>query len=257
MATQTLDYATYNDICCGTLPASIIICVPFDIVAAPSCTDSEEDQTYERSYIEGSLVSRTCQKIGCQTRFIYTISIDDSQLIEDHTLVGSEIISVFCETCATQWVKDLVGNEVYISTDDDGNQTLVSSHGCEYPITVLDSVAWIDWTPTLTADGSMTFTGTSIARARYAQIGKVVMFQIEFTGTVGGTPSTNLQFTLPVTAASTSGLAGGAVALNPGNVGGYYIPLSTSQLAGRLYDSSAWSAGSGRGFRASGLYEAA
>lgn len=119
------------------------------------------------------------------------------------------------------------------------------------------TAAWSTWSPTLTASGSMTFTSTSIATARYIQVGKIVMFQIEFTGTVGGTPDTNLQFTLPVTAAATAGLVGGAVALDPGNFGGYYISLSTSQVAGRRYDSNSWSAGAGRGFRAIGLYEAA
>lgn len=57
------------------------------------------------------------------------------------------------------------------------------------------------WTPTLTASGSMTYTSTSVNKAIYVQVGKLVFFNVSFTGTVGGSVSTALKFTLPITAA--------------------------------------------------------
>lgn len=52
---------------------------------------------------------------------------------------------------------------------------------------------------------SMTFSGTSTPHRRTVAIGKLAHVQIRVTGTIGGTPSYGVTFTLPTTAAALSG----------------------------------------------------
>ena len=62
---------------------------------------------------------------------------------------------------------------------------------------------WEDYTPTLGAKGSMTFTSTSILAARFLEIGDLVHVQVHFTGTTGGTADPSLTCTLPTNAVAT------------------------------------------------------
>jgi len=55
---------------------------------------------------------------------------------------------------------------------------------------------WTNWTPTFTT-GTMTFTGVTITTARYKQNGKTLIFELEVSGTIGGTPGSNIGITLP------------------------------------------------------------
>ena len=48
--------------------------------------------------------------------------------------------------------------------------------------------AWKDWTPTYGAGTGMTFTSVSTISARYLKIGKVCLFKLSATGTIGVTP---------------------------------------------------------------------
>lgn len=58
------------------------------------------------------------------------------------------------------------------------------------------------WSPTLGASGSMTFTSTTVHEAKYGRDGRMIEFVIDVEGTIGGTPSYILTFTLPVEAAT-------------------------------------------------------
>jgi len=60
---------------------------------------------------------------------------------------------------------------------------------------------WFNWTPTLGASGSMTFTSTNILNARFKITGRQVTVSITTTGTTGGSASVNLTFTLPIVGA--------------------------------------------------------
>ena len=57
--------------------------------------------------------------------------------------------------------------------------------------------AWTDYTPTLSASGSMTYTSTTIGVAKYLKLGNIGLIHIQVSGTTGGTASTDLRFSLP------------------------------------------------------------
>jgi len=61
------------------------------------------------------------------------------------------------------------------------------------------------WTPTTGATGSMTWTGISIAYARYQVSGCICTCAVRIIGTIGGTLSTGLTITLPIAAVNPMG----------------------------------------------------
>lgn len=112
---------------------------------------------------------------------------------------------------------------------------------------------WTDWTPTLTASGSMTWTSRTITEARYMQIGKIVFFKVGITGTIGGSLSTELQFTLPST--PTGVCEGGCRVFNPTANSGTFV-YSGGKILVSFYNAVAWSAGTG-GISVQGFYQVA
>lgn len=58
--------------------------------------------------------------------------------------------------------------------------------------------SWREWNPVLSASESMTYTSTSVYRARYRISDRVLYIQLGFTGTTGGTLSNMLYATLPM-----------------------------------------------------------
>lgn len=64
------------------------------------------------------------------------------------------------------------------------------------PITAMEA-AWGTWTPTIT--GITLGTGSNTV-ARYNQIGKTILFEVQITLGTGGAVTTSVTFTLPVTA---------------------------------------------------------
>lgn len=103
---------------------------------------------------------------------------------------------------------------------------------------------WFAWTPTLTPTGSMTYTSTSITYAKFQVIGKEVRYAVAFTGTVGGTPSIGLIFTIPVTAIGTSGLVGSGLVVDGGTgLAAYLGANSTTSLNFVKYNASTFTAG--------------
>lgn len=86
------------------------------------------------------------------------------------------------------WVRtDNAGNFIGLYVVSEGNWTLLGS--------------WNDWSPSFGAEGGMNYTA-SANMARYVRIGDTVTIFISATGTISGTPSTNLTYTLPFPAAS-------------------------------------------------------
>ncbi len=121
------------------------------------------------------------------------------------------------------------------------------------------SLAWRDWTPTPSASGSMTYTSTSIVLARYLQVDNFVTFQIRISGTIGGTPSTGLRFTLPVIASAAN--ANGTFSAQYIDAGTPYAATGAFQSAGigeiTRYDFSNYPTGATQIIVANGTYEAA
>jgi hypothetical protein len=142
-------------------------------------------------------------------------------------------------------------NEIYTNITNDN---IASGAAIAISKTALGTYTpWTDWTPTLTASGSMTWTSTSINEARYTQIGKIVFFKVNITGTVGGSLSTELQFTLPST--PTGVCEGGCRIFNPAANSGVFV-YSAGKILVSLYNAAAWSSGTG-GVSVQGFYQVA
>lgn len=58
--------------------------------------------------------------------------------------------------------------------------------------------SWTTWTPTVTGGGSMTVSSPVFQLAQYLRAGPIVYISMEWTATLGGTASNNVQLTLPV-----------------------------------------------------------
>jgi hypothetical protein len=116
---------------------------------------------------------------------------------------------------------------------------------------------WFSYTPTFTASGSMTIGALSIGYAKFCIIGRALTVQVQATFTTGGTASTTVNYTLPVTAEDTSANLGGwGMLFDPAAVGAANnIAGSGTLLANRRYDNANWSLGTGRQVRTGITYE--
>lgn len=92
------------------------------------------------------------------------------------------------------------------------------------------TATWSTWSPSVSCSGSMTFTGITVDTARYIQIGKMVFVTFFITGTVGGTPSSSIFVTTPVTAASaTAGNTATRLPTTGGHLTGWlYLQTTTA-----------------------------
>lgn len=137
MATQSVEWTSCEKLCfTGNLPVDVVLCIPSELVAPHLCPESGDDQPFPFSHIDATLESIVCVSDICGRRtWRYTFTYDDSQLVEGTVLNGLYITGVFIKNCFTSWVEELTGNEVYIQTEEDYSQSLVSQHGCVYPLT--------------------------------------------------------------------------------------------------------------------------
>lgn len=103
------------------------------------------------------------------------------------------------------------------------------------------------WTPTVTCSGSMTYTSQTINHATYWEFFDRIRITFDITGTIGGTPSTDILITLPVNAHTD--VFGGSVVTNNGTQdGGTIARQSATQAYIRLPASANWTAGASRRF---------
>lgn len=120
--------------------------------------------------------------------------------------------------------------------------------------------AWTSYTPTYNASGSMTWTSITTNSAHYILIGKSLLLQVSATGTVGGTPSDGLIFSLPSgmthKAATTKSGGGCGVIDNGSRRGGHWYNADTNQIQCDRYDSGNFTVGSG-GINFTGVIEIA
>lgn len=116
------------------------------------------------------------------------------------------------------------------------------------------------WTPTLSCGGSMTISSTTTPFVEYKITDDLCFFSIYFTGTLGGTASNTVRFTLPVTAAS-FGSQPGTVYCNIYNNPTYFTGFTTLESATRMQvyksDISNYGLASGNEWKLSGFYKIA
>lgn len=114
---------------------------------------------------------------------------------------------------------------------------------------IIEQTVWTAYTPTYGGSGSQTWGTVTTTTARYMVLGKTMFLQVTATGTVGGTPSDGLTFTLPggfTTKASATNIGGPCgVVDNGGRKGGHWYNSTTSVIQCDRYDSGNFSAGSG------------
>ena len=111
---------------------------------------------------------------------------------------------------------------------------------------------WFNYTPTLGATGSMTFTSTTIQLARFKIIGSMVTAAVAAIGTTGGTASNGLTFTHPVAANATwddpsAGLVSGTL-LDGSTYSGWGYLSNTTTMVMLRYDRANLGLGANRGF---------
>lgn len=139
-----------------------------------------------------------------------------------------------------------------VSTDGSKNLATVA---LALTNTAAFTAAWSDWVPTYGSSGSLTWGTITTNVARYIQIGKIVRFVVNATGTLGGTASTDLTFTLPIAATTGHSLGGACQAYNGQPLAGVFTWNDTSTIVVRKYDASNWNNSGTGGFVVQGFYQ--
>ena len=117
---------------------------------------------------------------------------------------------------------------------------------------------WSTWAPTWAGSGSMTFTVNTTYSARYLQVGKTVSYSVNVEGTTGGTTSTIVTFTLPVTPADTSvSIVGSGWGDGAGSQNSLFARYTSGVAQVFNYSGDNWTIKSGQDIHIFGTYEAA
>lgn len=115
---------------------------------------------------------------------------------------------------------------------------------------------WLDYTPTYTPDGTMTYGTVTTDYARYKISADRLQVNVRATGTIGGTPSTFITVTSPFSAGNSSYWLGSARSdSNGAEVGFLSDSGSASSFRVNRYNGSNWTAGASRYVIANALVE--
>lgn len=102
---------------------------------------------------------------------------------------------------------------------------------------------WFNWSPTINAAASMTYTAITVNKSRFCVKGREMTMRVDCYGTVGGTPSTLLQFTTPITLVDINSFGGAAGYNNSKSTSTWWKCVSTSIIGQGLIDDAAYTAG--------------
>lgn len=104
--------------------------------------------------------------------------------------------------------------------------------------TASGSLAWATWSPTASTPAStMTLGSASYGHARYTTIGKMGIYTLSYSVTLGGSAEASVRFTLPWTFVNQN-LAAMVSLNNSGTKAGVANISSTTQIAVSKYDGS-------------------
>lgn len=112
---------------------------------------------------------------------------------------------------------------------------------------------WFNYTPTYTGSASMTFESVTTNEAKFKADGSSITLSVYAAGTTGGTASTELNASLPVTATSTNLRAGAYVRDAAADRVGY-AAVTSDQLRVFKADVSNWGLGTSREMAAQVTY---
>lgn len=156
MSQQLVEYISTSRLACANCtPANVILCItPPTIVVNPTCptdisgnppgtgitdgtgliSEPGEDRP-QKSYIEATIVTFVQTRDACNKPvYRYIFSYDDTQIVlpPNTVFTAANIVGVFCEGCLTDWVRDLVGEDVTVEEREAGIITIRNQHGCEF-----------------------------------------------------------------------------------------------------------------------------
>lgn len=142
MSQVALDYTSCSHLSCAdSLPADVFLCIPSDKVAQKDCpVQASPEITGSTDFVWHTIAARmvnaaqTANTCG-QKYWIYTFVYDDDQLVEDETLIATDISGVVCGGCMATWIQDIAGNDVKLERriiDEVEYLILITEHGCEY-----------------------------------------------------------------------------------------------------------------------------
>jgi hypothetical protein len=105
----------------------------------------------------------------------------------------------------------------------------------------------LTWTPVFTPGPGMTFTSTTLNWAKFNLVGRAATFNLNVTGTIGGTPSTYIDLTPPIPRGNGDYFAPlGDGYISPGSfrlAWVYWANVSTTLLGINYYDGRSFTAG--------------
>jgi len=133
MATQIVEYTSTSKLSCvGCARVPIILCVNPDKLKPQVC-ENLTPSTFEFQTIPALLLkTEEFCKYG-KKHFQYIIGYEEDLLIEDEVLECTDINGIICDTCLLDYARDKFGDEIRI--EDIGDQpTLITQHGCQYPL---------------------------------------------------------------------------------------------------------------------------
>lgn len=144
MANKFVQYCTNTKLSCALISnAQVILCLEDAALLAPTdCPDSSVE-TYTNSFLAATICQAYTTTEGCgPSRWYYTFSYDETLLADINVpITADDITGVFCKDCLVNYLEYKIGSEVYIRTEEDGSQYLVTQHGCEYEINGGSAVA--------------------------------------------------------------------------------------------------------------------
>lgn len=110
-----------------------------------------------------------------------------------------------------------------------------------------------NYTPTYAGSASMTFGTVTTNIAQFSAVGNMISLVVYARGTTGGTPSTSISFTLPVTS-STTQLRGGTYVRATADQGGFYEAADANTINCFKYDAGNFSIGASEDLSFNGVY---
>lgn len=113
---------------------------------------------------------------------------------------------------------------------------------------------WMNYTATVGATGSMTFTSTSLEFSKFNMQSRAVTVLVRYSGTTGGTASNGLTFTIPVGTVDTASPSSGGFVTDGSTLAGICLASSSTAFEVRRYDNANFGLGAGRRFATQCIY---
>jgi len=135
---------------------------------------------------------------------------------------------------------------IAVNTDYVVTNAAISANYYSHQVNPMGYPTWFNYTPTYGASGSMTWTSVTANPAKFKINGKSCTVVISASGTTGGTASTVLTVTLPVTPDNTTYRVGGSVDDGVGYPGWFGNYASIGTIYCSRWDNGNFGLGAGR-----------